>query len=263
MVNPSPLAQTPLVSISIVSHNQAQLVHNLLSDIDRYCGPEIEVILTMNIQEEHPIDAGKYLHNIKIITNITPKGFGANHNAALGMASGKYYCVMNPDIRFVNNPIAELLTCITDKTVGIAAPLITDSAGVIEDSARRFPTPFQIFEKALTGKKSPEYKAECDVYTPDWVGGMFMLIPAEIFHKIGGFDERYFLYYEDVDLCARMRLAGYDIRLCTKAKVIHDARRQSHHDLKYFRWHLASMLRFFFSMPFIRIQWRRLMGNNP
>jgi GT2 family glycosyltransferase len=92
---------------------------------------------------------------------------------------------------------------------------------------------------------------------------MFMLIPAAVFRKIGGFDERYFLYYEDVDLCARMRLGGYDIRLCPNAKVIHEARRQSHRDLRYFRWHLASILRFFFSKPFITIMWRRRKSGKP
>ena len=250
----------PLVSISIVSHNQTRLVNNLLADIDRCCGPEIEVLLTINVQDEKPINPERSSHNIRLIGNKTPKGFGANHNAALKLAKGEYYCVLNPDIRFIDNPLSELLACLADPAVGIAAPLIINPSGSIEDTARRFPTPLSIATRALSGKRPIEYVTDNKICSPDWVGGMFMLIPAAIFWKAGGFDERYFLYYEDVDLCARMRLAGYDIRLCPNAKVIHEARRQSHRDLRYFRWHLASILRYFFSKPFIMMMCSRLMG---
>jgi GT2 family glycosyltransferase len=253
----------PLVSISIVSHNQARLVNNLLADIDRYCGPEVEVLLTINVLDEQSIDPEVYSLNIKLISNKTPKGFGANHNAALKLASGKYYCVLNPDIRFMNNPLPELLACLSDPSIGIVAPLVTRMSGTIEDTARRFPTPLSIAARALFGKRPIEYGTDYKICSPDWVGGMFMLIPAAVFRRIGGFDERYFLYYEDVDLCARMRLAGYDIRLCPNAKVIHEARRQSHRDLRYFRWHLASILRFFFSKPFLMIMWRRRKNGKP
>lgn len=257
---PSP---APLVSISIVSHKQASMVKNLLADIDSYCGPEVEILLTTNVQDEQSIDPDLYVHNIKIISNKTPKGFGANHNAALELARGRYYCVLNPDIRFMNNPLPELLACLSDSSIAIAAPLVTTISGAIEDSARRFPTPLRIVSRALFGTRPVEYGTDSKICSPDWVGGMFMLIPAAIFRKVGGFDTRYFLYYEDVDLCARMRLAGYDIRLCPNAKVIHEARRQSHRDLRYFRWHLASILRFFFSKPFIKIMWRRQLSGKP
>lgn len=254
---------SPLVTISIVSHNQAQLVRELLADIDRYCGQEIEIILTINVREHHPIDITKYNRPIRQINNATPKGFGANHNAALKTARGKYYCVLNPDIRLTDDPFPELLGCIKSEIVGVVAPLVTNVAGEIEDNARRFPTPLKIMAKALTGKQTPDYSTRNGDFSPDWVGGMFMLLPAGIFEKLNGFDERYFLYYEDVDLCARLRLAGYDIRLCTKAKVIHDARRQSHQDYKYLRLHIASMIRFFFSKQFIQIMSRRLMRSTP
>jgi N-acetylglucosaminyl-diphospho-decaprenol L-rhamnosyltransferase len=253
----------PLVSISIVSHNQAQLVSELLSDLDCYCGPGIEIIVTLNVSDEMHIDFTQYNRPIRQISNSTPKGFGANHNAASKKAKGKYFCVLNPDIRLTSDPFPELLECITAESVGVVAPLVTNVAGENEDNARQFPTPLKIMAKALFRKRKPDYKALIGDYSPDWVGGMFMLIPVDVYRKLNGFDERYFLYYEDVDLCARMRLSGYDIRLCTKAKVIHDARRQSHRDFRYLRWHFTSMMRFFFSKPFIQIMSRRLMHSKP
>jgi hypothetical protein len=94
------------------------------------------------------------------------------------------------------------------------------------------------------------------VSNPDWVAGMFMLFPRDVFLKIGGFDERYFLYYEDVDLCARLTLADYKILLCSTVSVIHDARRSSHKNLRYMRLHSTSMLRFFLSDVYRQLRQR-------
>jgi GT2 family glycosyltransferase len=74
-----------------------------------------------------------------------------------------------------------------------------------------------------------------------------MLFPRQVFEQLHGFDERYFLYYEDVDMCGRLQLAGYKVAVCPQAQIVHHAQRSSHRSLKYLRWHLASMLRFFFS----------------
>jgi GT2 family glycosyltransferase len=81
---------------------------------------------------------------------------------------------------------------------------------------------------------------------------MFMLFTRETFEAVGGFDERYYLYYEDVDICARLRMAGKEVVLCPTVQVIHDAQRQSHTSPRHLAWHLASMLRFFTSAPFAR-----------
>ena len=90
-----------------------------------------------------------------------------------------------------------------------------------------------------------------------------MLFRREVFEKLRGFDERYFLYYEDVDLCARLNLQGYAVALCPAATVVHHAQRSSHQSIKYLRWHLLSMLRFFVSLPFLKIFWRRLIKKSP
>ena len=135
--------------------------------------------------------------------------------------------------------------------------MLSDS-GVIEDSARKFPTPFKILCKAFGGCRGSDYAIKDETIFPDWVGGMFMLFRREVFEELGGFDEGYFLYYEDVDLCARLRLRGYKVALCPVAKVVHHAQRSSHRNFRYLKWHLASMIRFFCSSPFLKICWLRL-----
>ncbi|RFC34925.1 MAG: hypothetical protein DID92_2727744357 [Candidatus Nitrotoga sp. SPKER] len=251
--------QSPEISISVVSHAQIHLIENLLHDINQHCRALlIELILTLNLDEVLPFTVDSFLFPIKIIRNPIPRGFATNHNQAFKYAMGQFFCVMNPDVRLHDNPFQALLACLRNSVVGVAAPLVLSTSGEIEDSARRFPTPLKIFCKAFGRCKGSDYLVEDNPIFPDWVGGMFMLFPREVFKKLGGFDQRYFLYYEDVDLCARLRLKGYEVAICPDAKVIHLARRSSHQNLQYLKWHLISMMRFFCSFLFLKILWLQL-----
>jgi hypothetical protein len=131
--------------------------------------------------------------------------------------------------------------------VGAVAPLILDPHGAIEDSARPFPTPLSLLCKAFGVEPPRYYEIGDESISPDWVGGMFILLRRDAFAAVGGLDARYRLYYEDVDLCVRLRLRGYDVRLVPKVSVVHFARRQSRRDARYFFWHLRSMLRYLLS----------------
>jgi len=241
-------AQVPQVSVSVVSHGQGGLVDALLRDLSACAKTAIEVLLTVNIPETLPFEPGQVGLPVRVQINPEPRGFGANHNAAFTRSSGRYFCVMNPDIRLESDPFPSLLACLQEPGAGVAAPLIRSPAGEIEDSARRFPTPWAILKKALRLSPEIEYPVSGvqPVY-PDWVAGMFMLFARDVFAEIGGFDERYFLYYEDVDLCARLAGRGRQAVLCPAAVAVHEARRQSRRSLRYMRWHLSSMLRFFVS----------------
>ena len=244
----------PTISISIVSHSQGQLLQPLLSDLDRHCTAyPLEVLLTLNLPEELPFDTSGFRFPVSTHMNDAVQGFSENHDRAFVRSTGQLFCVMNPDIRIGMDVFAALHACLREETVGVVAPVVLNEAGSIEDSARQFPTPLKILCKALGGCRGSDYPVKDAIVHPDWVAGMFMLFRREVFDKLGGFDERYFLYYEDVDLCARLTLQGYQVALCPDAKVVHHARRSSHRSFKYLSWHLASMLRFFFSAPFLKI----------
>lgn len=251
------------ISISVVSHSQINLIESLLSDINRYClDISIELILTLNLKETLSFALDDFSFPIKVISNLYPLGFAANHNQAFKYARGQYFCVINPDIRLSENPFHVLIPCLQDTTVGVVAPLVVGETGTLEDSARKFPTPLRILCKALGGYKGSDYIIQNEPISPDWVGGMLMLFRRERFESVGGFNEKFFLYYEDVDLCARLRLLGYKTTLCPTVRVMHNARRSSHHSYKYFKWHLTSMLQFFCSMVFIRLFWLKLRGTS-
>lgn len=83
-----------------------------------------------------------------------------------------------------------------------------------------------------------------------------MLFPKEVFQEMSGFDTRYFLYYEDVDLCARLALKGYRVALCQNVSVIHDAQRASRNSFFHFKLHLTSLLRFFLSPVYRQLRRR-------
>lgn len=239
---------------------QAHLLNALLADLDMCCKTcPLEVLLTLNLPEALPFNTGDFSFPVIVHANPAPKGFAENHNQAFAQSTGQFFCVMNPDIRLDDDPFQALLACLKDSSVGVAAPLVVGENGATEDSARRFPTPLKILFKALGGCKGGDYIVKDEAIFPDWVGGMFMLFRREVFENLGGFDRRYFLYYEDVDLCARLRLRGYEVALCPAAKVVHHAHRSSHRSIKYLKWHLVSMLRFFLSAPFLKICWRRPM----
>ena len=241
-------SETADISVSVVSHLQIDLIAQLLRDLDAHCGSSrFEVILTLNLEEVLPFDLSTFAFPIKLVRNKVPKGFGANHNQAFTHASGHYYCVMNPDIRLDSNPFTRLLPCFADATVGVAAPLVLGEDGSVEDSARRFPNPITILCKALGYCKDNDYAIGQEPFYPDWVGGMCIVFSRSVFERLGGFDERYFLYYEDVDICARLRLLGYEVLVDPQATVTHHAQRTSRRSFTYLRWHFRSMMRFFLS----------------
>lgn len=251
------------IHLSIVSHGQGAIVLNLLNDLKISAKNNVLVVtLTLNIDETLPFDTEDFPFPIRITTNTVPKGFGENHNSAFHKFhdDSYHYCVINPDIRFYQDPFSALILCLKNTSASLVAPLVLGESGEIEDSIRHFPTPLKILCKVIGRCKGGDYEIYNKPVFPDWVGGMFMLFPSDIFKQLGGFNEKYFLYYEDVDLCARLRLRGHEVVACPEVKVIHEARRDSHRRFKYLKWHLVSMARFFSSTVFIKISCRKLTG---
>ena len=253
------------ISLSIVSHGNIESVASLLADLARLARADIEVILTLNLPEALPARFEQLPFALKVIENAVPKGFAANHNAAFAVCASDHFVLLNPDIRLLDDPFDILLSLLADAPGSIAAPLVLNEAREIEDSARNFPTPFVLLKK-LAGKvfrRSPArdvLRVNGDLAEPDWVAGMFVMVPRGVYQRLHGLSERYHLYYEDVDFCARARLAGCRILVSRRAKVIHQAQRASHRSARYLIWHMQSACKFFTSGAYLKIQMRRLFG---
>lgn len=234
------------ISISVVSHGQSELVKPLLADLAVLAdGYDLEVIVTNNIPDTPVENLPPGLLG-SIITNSTPLGFGENHNNALRGAVGEIFCILNPDIRIYEDPFPVLLEQVSNSAVGLAAPAILSPDGEVEDSARCFPTPTELVWRFLGLQKAKYAYTKGDApIEVDFLAGMFLVTTGAAFKQLGGFDERYFLYYEDVDLSARFWRAGYRVMLCPSASAIHAARRDSRSNLRYLRWHLESSALYF------------------
>ncbi len=235
------------ITVSIVSHGHGAMITNLLSDLASRCGKDIDVVLTLNIPEPLQFERQGLPFLLTVIRNPAPKGFGANHNAALRDCRSEFFCILNPDIRLGENPFPALIGEMGNRGVALVAPRIVDPSGRVEDSARRFPTATILLRKLLGMTTTLDYAIDRAPLSADWVAGMFMLVRATAFREVHGFDEDYFLYYEDVDFCRRLRARAYDIRLVPAVSATHDARRESRRNLRHMRWHLASMLRYLLS----------------
>jgi N-acetylglucosaminyl-diphospho-decaprenol L-rhamnosyltransferase len=229
------------VTLSVVSHRQNALVNALLADLMR--GDEaLAVVVTENVPDDTPLATPLLAGPLSVVRNEQPKGFGANHNAAFAKCATPFFCVANPDIRLRANPFPALVEAL--ETAAAAGPLVRNPDGAIEDSARRFPTPVSLARKLLRAAPGPEYPIDRGPQVVDWVAGMFALFDTATFGAIGGFDERYFLYYEDVEICRRLARGGHRVLYVPGAEVVHDARRASRREPALARHHLRSALRF-------------------
>lgn len=243
-------------TLSIVSHGHGSLLLNLLKDLSAQAGIEhYQIIVTLNIPSEGIAQADYPGLNLILLHNEYPKGFGANHNAAFLHCTTPWFMIVNPDIRF---PDKDTLNKLSRKQLGqqgLLAPRVENSQGVPEDSIRGNLTPWSLALRAFGINRKPlRPNSPATLGTPFyWVAGMFMAVSAEAFRRVGGFDERFFLYCEDYDLCARLYNAGYGIEVDFNTRVVHDAQRDSHRSRKHLSWHISSLLKVWLSGAFWRV----------
>lgn len=239
----------PSLTISIVSHRDTKKILRLLASIQEFeQAGSIQVIVTDNLGDDFPrIDPSPW-SSLTVLRNEHPMGFASNHNRAFQIAAGKYFCVLNPDVVFVQSIMNYLLGQLESIQTDIIAPLVIDSKGVIQDSFRSLPTPLEIILRRLPGYRFNSSGIQTvQPIQPDWIAGTFLLMRSGTYQTLGGMNEKYRLYFEDVEFCTRARLAGLKLTVDPSVRVQHDAHRASHKKLIYLLWHLQSAVRFFTS----------------
>ena len=239
-----------MLAISIVSHGQGDLVANLLRDLRPFLQPSVKVIVTLNIPESEAFEAGPH---VTFIRNEQPMGFGANHNQAFRSCRCDYFAVLNPDVRLDWRVFATILASVRPG-IGVCAPQIRNSSGHIEDSARTFPTLSDIARRLSVRLQRKPLCSSYDVtgqgsIEVDWVAGMFMVFAGKAYADVGGFDEGYFMYLEDADICYRLWRSGWKVTMTRDVYVTHDARRATFKSVQHLRWHVSSLIRFLLSHP--------------
>lgn len=177
---------------------------------------------------------------IQLIATDANPGFSAGVNRAAREALGKYFLLLNPDCVVHGNVARELAAWLDEHPeVGAVGPLVRESDGSIQASARRFPgltTAVAGRSSWLTRKWPRNPWTRRNLVAPedgggpidvDWVSGACMMVRREAFEAVDGFDERFFLYWEDADFCLRLRRAGWSVVYNPGERVTHLTGRSS------------------------------------
>ena len=182
-----------------------------------------QVIVADNASEDNSLQLIKaVLPRIKIIQNNENLGYAGGNNVGIKDALGNgadYILILNPDVLVKKGTIKQLLAAAKATSAGIVGPKILTpngkiwSGGGVIDKKR--------FTAGLIGLGEADRGQYPAIKNVDFVSGTAMLVKKEVFEKVGPFDERYFLYYEDVDFCRRAEKAGFKVVLAPLAVVIH------------------------------------------
>lgn len=238
---------SPSLVVSIVSHGHGSCVQALLTAIGKHsAGIVTRVVLTLNVPEpepQAPLSGWPFVLDVK--HNLAPLGFGANHNNALRNAREQFVCVLNPDVQFATaDPFAPLVEMAALPEVGCSYPEQVDGSGRLQDFERELPSPWALLRRRMFHRQDSRV---------DWVSGACMVFSSRVWDTLGGFDERYFLYCEDVDLCLRLRLAGLKLAKAP-ASIVHAGQRASRRNAQHLLWHVRSLFRLWRSPAYGRVQ---------
>ena len=238
------------ICVSVVSHGQGELVGRLLGDLAALpSGTISRVVVTVNLADDPwPGNGTSLPASVTVIRNPAPLGFAANHNQAFVHCQEPIFAVVNPDIRLDANPFLELVRRLGDEPAcAVVAPVQVDAAGKRESFARPVPTPWNVaLRRLFPATRRPTAQPV------EWLAGAFMLWRTQAFRELGGFDDRYRLYCEDVDICLRLQLRGQRFAVVESARVIHAAQRASRASPRYLLIHLQSLVRLWLSPVFWR-----------
>lgn len=238
-------------SLSVVSHGHGPAVRDLLAGLARQLDPaRHEVLLTLNRPEADQELSRAWPGPYRLIRNPRPQGFGANHNAALRQARGRCFATLDPDLCFLGDPFPRLAQALADPGAGIVATRVFDETGAVADHARPLPSVLRLLRRHVADEAlgyDETLERELNV---DWIAGLFMAMRRETFEQLGGFDPRYHMYCEDVDLCLRAWNAGLAVRVVPASWVVHPARRRSLRRPQHFFWHVRSLARLWTSTAY-------------
>jgi GT2 family glycosyltransferase len=223
------------LSIIIVNYNTKDLLINCVESIVKHTKDlKYEIVIVDNnskdiVKRSWFKDLNSKL-NLKIVLNKENKGFGTANNSGLNKSEGEYILFLNSDTLIHDNVFFEMVQWIkANKNVGVVSCALKNADGSLEGSGGYFPTLSKVFAWMFFLEDIPFLDTLIKPFHPvhgqsfiysgtkqfekkrkqDWVTGAFMLIPEKVLNKVGAFDEDYFMYTEEVDLCFRIKKAGY------------------------------------------------------
>jgi len=201
------------VSIIIVSYNTAHLIADCLKSVQNSSGKEKEIFIVDNASSDNSVELiAAHFPAVKLLANKDNKGFGAANNQGLLVCNGRYIIFLNPDATVKPNTLQKAVSYMdANREIGLAGAKILNPDGTLQESVS-YKYPGEKFTSGETANLKGNIAC---------VMGAFMIARKELIKEIGGFDEDFFLYGEDQDLCWRIRERGYSIGYIENAEVLH------------------------------------------
>ena len=224
------------LSVIIVSFNSAGFIERCLASVDTCLrGVTHEICVVDNASSDQSLElARRAAPEAKMIVSRENLGFAAGVNRGIAATTGRYVLWLNPDAELLDGGAGELIEyCDRHPGVGILGPQLVDPSGRVQLSCRSFPSyRTALFHRySLLTRTFPNNPGSRDylmsdwdhrtVREVDWVSGACLLHRRSVLDDIGGLDERFFMYCEDVDFCLRTRQAGRSVRYHPGMRVLH------------------------------------------
>jgi N-acetylglucosaminyl-diphospho-decaprenol L-rhamnosyltransferase len=228
-----PEMEAPDLALVVVNHNTGEYLTRCLRSAFEFAGDaRLEAVVVDNASRDGSAErAGAAYPDVRLIENDRNRGFARAANQGIRATSAPFILLLNPDAEILAGMLGGFLKLARDRPrAGVIGPMVKDPDGSIYPSARRVPSLGTALGHAFVGpfmdnRFSRRYTmAGWDRRTEravEWVSGSCCLLRREALDEVGMFDEGYFLYVEDVDLCTRMRAAGWEVRFSPELEVLH------------------------------------------
>lgn len=214
-----------MVSIIILSYNTKELLRECLKSLYKNIkGVDPEVIVVDNASTDGSVEMVRNnFRNVVLVENKKNVGFSKGNNIGAKIAKGEYLLFLNSDTEVRDNGLLEMLEFLeTHPGVGILGGRLRNNDGSLQKSAGVFYNLFNVFLMLFGGerigmlRKSPSH-----IMQVDWVSGAFMMIRKELFEKLKGFDEKLFMYMEDMEICFRAKKLGFSTFFYPNVNMLH------------------------------------------
>jgi N-acetylglucosaminyl-diphospho-decaprenol L-rhamnosyltransferase len=219
----------PLVDVVIVSYNSQNCLRACVEPLNSVA--DVQVVVVDSASSDGTLEGIADL-DVATVPLRHNRGFAHACNVGWRMGTSPYVLFLNPDARIGPDSVATMVAAAeADSSVGAVAPRIVGPDGSIDFSLFRFlrlrSTYAQalflhrLFPRAAWLDEVRDLDAYCHAWTPEWVSGACLLVRRPVLEQVSGLDERFFLYCEDLDLCRRIREAGFEILFEPRALAVH------------------------------------------
>jgi len=221
-----------MISVVIVQHMRGDLTVRAITTLQEHTACPHEIIVVDNASPDDSADrVARECRNVELLRLTTNAGFGAANNAGVRAAKAELLLLLNNDTESIEDPLTPVAARFeADLTLGVLGPRLVNPDRSFQLSAGALPSVlgemsdkllYNAVDRNLPGARAMAAASVKRERRVGWVTGAALFIRRSLFDAIGGFDERFFMYFEDKDLCARAIAAGATVRYCPTPTIVH------------------------------------------